>query len=405
MSAHASLGVRPAPPKAEASVRPTPWGPSLRRRCACGGTPGPSGECAACRARRLARSPATPEARKTVPAIVHEVLRSPGRPLSAATRAVMEPRLGHDFGRVRVHVDDRADASARAVNALAYTVGHHVVFGAGQYVPGTAAGRRLLAHELTHVAQQPDVAGPGPLALDGPEPDRFEVEARQAEQRIDAPATRPAPGRGAPALVRRAVRPENVTCHDTGLTNPDLTGAEAVAAIQAADADAIVLALRAELLLESNLLFAEAGDPVDAAFDTILQEELGLSLTNPAQRRLIRQQVDRFQRVRETLESGYLRYMCRGGDVKLVGCQQGSCEAGDFAFACEGNRLVVLCQEFWDNPGQRDATLVHEPFHILFSMAHRAGVPRRSDADCFESFALRVAGRAASVSCAGRTAG
>ena len=65
-----------------------------------------------------------------VPPIVHEVLRSPGQPLDAATHAFMAPRFGHDFSSVRVHTDAKAVESARAVNALAYTVGaRHCVFG------------------------------------------------------------------------------------------------------------------------------------------------------------------------------------------------------------------------------------------------------------------------------------
>jgi hypothetical protein len=88
------------------------------------------------------------------PAVVEEVIASPGRPLDRAARAFMESRLGHDFSGVRVHTDARAAESAHAVGALAYTVGQHVVFAAGQYRPGTAEGRRLLAHELTHTVQQ-----------------------------------------------------------------------------------------------------------------------------------------------------------------------------------------------------------------------------------------------------------
>jgi hypothetical protein len=91
---------------------------------------------------------------ETIPPIVHEVLRSPGQPLDARTRAFMEPRFGHDFSKVRAHADAKAVESARAVNALAYTVGRDVVFGAGQHYPETTAGKRLLAHELTHVVQQ-----------------------------------------------------------------------------------------------------------------------------------------------------------------------------------------------------------------------------------------------------------
>ena len=143
-----------ATPKA----RPTlaPGHPTLQRKCACGGRRGPTGECAECRKkteRTLQRRASGPEPTE-VPTIVHEVLRSPGQPLDAATRRFMEPRFGHDFGAVRVHTNSRAAESAQAVNALAYTVGQSVVFGHGQYAPESSSGRRLMAHELTHTVQQ-----------------------------------------------------------------------------------------------------------------------------------------------------------------------------------------------------------------------------------------------------------
>ena len=81
-------------------------------------------------------------------------MRGGGQPLGADVRAFMEPRFGHDFGKVRVHTNARAASTAAAVNALAFTTGRDVVFGAGQYQPGTDAGKRLIAHELTHVVQQ-----------------------------------------------------------------------------------------------------------------------------------------------------------------------------------------------------------------------------------------------------------
>jgi len=89
-----------------------------------------------------------------LPPIVREVLNSPGAPLTAEARAAMEARFGEDFSTVRIHADPRAADSARAVNARAYTIGRDVVFGSGQYAPGTTAGQNLLAHELTHVVQQ-----------------------------------------------------------------------------------------------------------------------------------------------------------------------------------------------------------------------------------------------------------
>jgi hypothetical protein len=98
-----------------------------------------------------AEAPATP--RRAIP-FIHQELGTPGRPLDATARAFMEPRFGHDFSAVRIHDDASAAASARSVNALAYTVGQDVVFGHGQYSPGTSAGKTLLAHELAHVVQQ-----------------------------------------------------------------------------------------------------------------------------------------------------------------------------------------------------------------------------------------------------------
>lgn len=88
------------------------------------------------------------------PSLVREVVNSPGRPLDSGTRSFMEPRLGHDLSPVRVHTDQQAAESARAVAANAYTAGTHVAFAPGRYAPGTKTGRQLLAHELTHVLQQ-----------------------------------------------------------------------------------------------------------------------------------------------------------------------------------------------------------------------------------------------------------
>lgn len=112
------------------------------------------GECEECRKKRLQRKATSQAGQTAVPPIVHDVLRSPGRPLDPTTRAFMEPRFGHNFSHVRVHTDAQAAESAHAVNALAYTVGQDVVFGAGQYAPSSNTGKALLAHELTHVVQQ-----------------------------------------------------------------------------------------------------------------------------------------------------------------------------------------------------------------------------------------------------------
>jgi Domain of unknown function (DUF4157) len=179
-------------------------GLQLHRKCACGGSTRASTSCAECEQKKLVGTPLQPKLRinepgdryeqeadriadgimgsahhsptqavspqlqrlgadqagsVAAPAIVGNVLSAPGQPLDAATRAFFEPRFGHDFGRVRVHAGGMAEQSARDVNAVAYTVGHDVVFGAGRFAPGTHEGRRLIAHELSHVVQQSRVHG------------------------------------------------------------------------------------------------------------------------------------------------------------------------------------------------------------------------------------------------------
>lgn len=93
-------------------------------------------------------------ASEAAPPIVREVLAAPGQPLDAATRGFMESRFGHDFSGVRIHTGAKAAQSARALNATAFTLGSDIVFDHGRYAPGTTGGRKLLAHELTHVLQQ-----------------------------------------------------------------------------------------------------------------------------------------------------------------------------------------------------------------------------------------------------------
>src|SRR5215469_13003897 len=89
--------------------------------------------------------------------LVTAALQTPGQSLDATTRQFFEPRFKYDFGSVRIHADDRAAQSAQAISALAFTQGRDICFGAGQYSPRSASGKRLLAHELAHVVQQSTV--------------------------------------------------------------------------------------------------------------------------------------------------------------------------------------------------------------------------------------------------------
>jgi Domain of unknown function (DUF4157) len=112
---------------------------------------------------RISRKPSSVasklEASDHVTNEINNIHSSSGFPLDTSTKGFMESRFGggYDFSNVRIHADAKAAKSAQTVNALAYTVGNHIAFGQGQYSPNTTEGRRLLAHELTHVIQQNSV--------------------------------------------------------------------------------------------------------------------------------------------------------------------------------------------------------------------------------------------------------
>jgi outer membrane protein OmpA-like peptidoglycan-associated protein len=184
----------------------------LQRKCACGGSSPAFGECEECKTNRgasLQRRSGGKSGPSEAPPIVHEVLRSPGQPLDAATRAFMEPRFGQSFSAVRVHADARAAESAREVNALAYTVGRDVVFAAGQYAAQTTGGKKLLAHELTHVVQQSAMTKGGNLRLDNPYSAEESAAVRASEQILSGEQVRIDPAVADP-IVRRQTRPSRV---------------------------------------------------------------------------------------------------------------------------------------------------------------------------------------------------
>ncbi len=203
MNARAAAHVA-APASAGASM------PMLQRQCACGThTPSGGGECATCARKRLRRKATAPGGEFEAPPIVRSVLQGAGRPLEAATRAALEPRFGRDFSAVRVHSDAHAAESARAVGALAYTVGQRIVFGAGRYDPASRAGQRLLAHELTHTLQQ---AASGGSALSaklevGASDSAAEAEADRVAEQVTADLAAPAVRAAPHALLQRQADP------------------------------------------------------------------------------------------------------------------------------------------------------------------------------------------------------
>jgi hypothetical protein len=142
---------------------------------------------------------------------VHDVIASGGRPLEPSVREDMEGRLGHDFGDVRVHDDSAASASARAVNAHAYTVGSNIVFQRDKYDPASDDGRVMLAHELTHVVQQrsgPVEGTPAAGGINVSDPsDRFEREAASTAERVMASTPPSAAAAPVAAAVQRDIDP------------------------------------------------------------------------------------------------------------------------------------------------------------------------------------------------------
>ncbi len=202
MSARCHAAARQAPAKGASTRAATRSPTAVLRRCACGGKAEKGGECAECRKKRLQRRGTGPGP-AVAPASVHAVLATPGEPLAAGVRARLEPRLGHDLAAVRVHTDARAAGAARDVRALAWTVGSHVAFGAGQFDPGTTAGDRLLLHELAHTLQ--DGGGPVPRDLPvGGVDDAAEREADRIAEGIVTQAVAPPP---AGRVLRRRLDP------------------------------------------------------------------------------------------------------------------------------------------------------------------------------------------------------
>ena len=207
------LSCTPAAARTSPLVMPALATGLLQRKCSCGAhTPG-GGQCDECQGdAKLQRKGGGGLRSEEVPGSVYDVLRSRGDSLSAGDRSFFESRFGHDFGRVRVHSDAGAAESASAVNASAYTVGHHVVFGRGHYQPGSSAGRELLAHELAHVVQQRDAAIPSSGLKMGAPSSSLESSADHAASEALSGGTRVPASTSGTSLARKPDKAEPKKC-------------------------------------------------------------------------------------------------------------------------------------------------------------------------------------------------
>ena len=396
----------------------TPWKMGLAQRaCACAVHSG-GGECGACQERHvgaravgigsLQRRAADHTRSLEGPAVVQEVLRSGGQPLEPETRAFFEPRFGHDFSQVRVHTGTMAAESASAVNALAYTVGNDVVFGAGEYSPQSHAGRRLLAHELSHVLQQR--AGLATIAVENGVDAAYEREAERISERVadhadellsdtqlnyritsaraDASASLPS------ALLQRRVRDTKVSCRTTGLhggvPGGRISGPDAINVITGADIRARTLAQAATNRIANQR--ATAGTPAyvaDPQLDGALANRFGLHLANPAERLRIATLEREFRAVAGLLNRE-LHYVCRDP----------GCGADDWAMGVPGQHTIRLCNPFWNGggtPNFQASSVLHEAVHLWWDQVDDHGRPPLHNAHCFEQFALDLAGATAEI--------
>jgi hypothetical protein len=400
----------PMPP-----VRTPPIGPHravLQRKCACGGSHSGSGECDDCeRKRLLQRKHANGSTPDSVPPIVYDVLRSPGEALDASTRTFFEPRLGHDFSRVRVHTDAQAAESAAAVNAMAYTVGRDVVMGGGQYSPATAQGRQLLAHELVHVIQQDasdNGAAPGQQLRGLSQPgDSDELEAESIAQRTTS-VTSAAGGaaealasvpRGSVGRLQRRVR--SFQC-----TAAEHRSVEGFLGVSIPPGD-----LRAAADAASQLLSAWMGQaagelrvsPRSAATSALFHEAFGADPGwVPRWRPAGATWVDfgdliarRLTNAATIVDAGSIQYFCWGSPAHCPECTF----PHPAYFACSsflGAYRICLGENFWvawqaGDVTTMGSTLLHEALHIYYGQTV-SDAGRSGNANCYERFVVSMNG-------------
>jgi hypothetical protein len=347
--------------------------------------------------------------------LVNEVIKSSGHPLDGGLRQWIEPRFGQSFAHVRVHTDDRAAQSATALNALAYTVNGHIAFAAGQYQPESATGRKLIAHELAHVRQQPELGSQPSTFRVGPatcsaevEADRVAANAVSSEADVVAPSALSAQESG---LIRRQATPNPVNC------TPNQQGAPAnpEPVIQAAEVLGILGTTVASmdlsmLQLEATLPGVGAGGgftmpagqrlqnytnrfglPPAAGAGKFKNRLSGSTFSSQAQA-LVEESKSlqtRYERISDFLGGSSIRFQCITGKPTIGTCKP-DCSIQD-AFGCPPN-LILLCPSFWNIPlRNKGQLLIHEAAHAIFNIKHTRNF---NHADCYAAFAADAQGGA-----------
>lgn len=274
----------------------------------------------------------------------------------------MEPRFGRSFADVRIHTGEQAARSAESINAAAYTVGSDVVFGAHRYAPQTSEGRKLIAHELTHVVQQ------------------------------DGDATR----------ISRTANPVTFNCP----ANTNGAPASPFSDIDTVDRNAQGLAEATSIFATLSAIF----DPTTGfgSFDTAYRDRFGpptqvgtkfrnrftgkLHATAQEAAQLEVALIgDRLERI-STFLAGAIRYTCRPTGVAFNHSNCTSrCSASDVAFTCVpvDLRRIEICPAFWGLAANQQAIgIIHEAGHMLFDFTvHGSGSAeqRGRNPECYAS--------------------
>src|SRR5215213_4389890 len=359
----------------------------LRRKCACGQHTIGGGDCESCARkaetlRRRAANDADGAREKTgAHESVRRALDSAGQPLDGATRAFFESRFGHDFSGVRVHTGANAQESARAVNALAYTVGRDVVFGSGQYAPQTEEGRRLIAHELTHTLQQSSQpSSASALQRDSltvaPADDAGEREAEQNASHVEAATPARMPSAARPHLQRRLLQRQPKPAPTKGGRAPKLPLCPSVGTSDSTDD------MRQAACTVSKI--PPAGTPPDCIFSPKQEGLVRASQKDAAERvrraelvatklpdeaaelakKLFDDEVSA-ERVREVM--GRVRPFLTGDKIKYQGrnCADKECRVGATVayVSAPGTLPIYICPGSFRYPKRLYEIILHESLH------------------------------------------
>jgi Domain of unknown function (DUF4157) len=305
-------------------------------------------------------------------------LGSSGQPLPETSREFFEPRFGHDFSNVRVHNDPVAAKSAQSINALAYTTGNNIVFNNGLFSPGSDSGKRLMAHELTHIVQQ---------------------------------------GGGANNVQRKAA---STSC----TANSNSAPADPAATLQAANDRAVLMSLGTSLLLFSESLFI--GDPAigPSSISTFFHRRFGDPAPAPggrftnrftgtlhasmvlAQSSEMQFVSDRLERISHLLDKN-IHFKCADATSVHIGdCAPFRCGGGNVLGSCPTVNHgfdIAVCSVFW-GLGATDLQaigMIHEASHMLFHFGDHDTAPfaqtaaqRRAEPECYASMVADIYGSA-----------